>query len=155
MKLSVRFDDPEHGWVGLSVRAGDQTFADAVSYTPYDSFWELATALSLMADGAEAATVRWSGEPHSYQFRFARGADAGAISLAVVEFPHYSQRDAAGEVRLTVSGTFDGVCRPFWKAARGLQGRFTDEELSVRWHREFASEAFESLTRRVRKSGRT
>ena len=44
-KLKVAFDDPEHGWVGLTLSRGGESVTITASYTPSDSFLDLTNAL--------------------------------------------------------------------------------------------------------------
>jgi hypothetical protein len=44
-KLKVSFDDPDHGWVCLTINCGDDSAAIIASYTPSDSFLDLTNAL--------------------------------------------------------------------------------------------------------------
>ena len=146
MKLRVAFDDPEHGWMVVSVAAGEQCFSEAVSHVPHDSLWQLATTLSLLLEGADQGTVTWSAEPTEYDFRFGRRGDE--IVLDILEFPSPT-RTTQGNPRLHTTGQFDEICRPFWKALRDLQGRFTAQEFGRRWCHGFPVEAVGRLTDRI------
>jgi hypothetical protein len=69
MKITVDFDGPNDGWIGITLTDSDQRFYESVSYTPYDSFVEVASALretaQLEADLRQAAghLCSLSGQP--------------------------------------------------------------------------------------------
>jgi hypothetical protein len=151
VKLHVSFDDPNHGWIGITVRTDDDpadahSFTDSMSYTPFDSFWELVTALNLLAAGGNVAVAaNWFSQPTRHEFRFARVEDV--CSLQILTFTEFVHQPTA---RLTARGTFREICRPFWKALRDLQTRFPKDELERRWHRPFPHAELDRLTQRVR-----
>jgi hypothetical protein len=148
MSIHVQFEEPEHGWIKLSIGSGESSFEGFMSCVPYPSSWETLTALSLMLQGADQATATWFAEPVTYDLRFKREQDR--VLLELIEFPDNQKRTSQERKLLSATGSFDEICRPFWKAIRDLQGRFSDEELSRGWQQEFPREAIERLTRLMR-----
>jgi len=142
-KIKVAFDDLEHGWVRLTINYGTETFTIVASYTPSDSFLDLTNALhSLLRDGQ--VKVTWHCEPPEYDMLFSRSGVS--VSLEIYEFPDYRRGIKRGEKVFAISGTYEEVCLPFWRALRDLQGRFSAEELNSRWHRPFPSHEIDLLT---------
>jgi hypothetical protein len=134
-KLAVSFDDPEHGWIGLTMIA---------SYTPRESFLDLTNALhNLLLDETEAIVVLQE-EPVETELRFVRSS--ASIKLVVYKYADHRRRFAKAKTVLEVSGDFRSICLPFWRALRNLQGRFTEKELSSRWQRPFPWKEMDLLT---------
>ena len=148
-KLKVAFDDLEHGWVQLTTSYGVETFAIVASYTSNDSFLDLTNALhSLLSDGQ--AKVTWHCEPPEYDMLFSRsGAN---VSLEIHEYSDYRRGIERGEKVFALSGIYEEVCLPFWRALRDLQGRFSVEELNSRWHRPFPSREIDLLTEEIKQA---
>ena len=148
-KLKVAFDDLEHGWVGLTISYGVETVTIAASYTPSDSFLDLTNALhNLLSDGE--AKVTWHCEPPEFDMLFAR--NGANVSLEIYEYSDYRRGSERGEKVFAVSGTYEEICLPFWRALRDLQGRFSAEELNARWHRQFPSREVDLLTSEIKEA---
>lgn len=143
MKLRVEFDDPDHGWIGFRVESDSGTFVESFSYTPYDSFAELATSIALIYKGAETASSTWSAEPTEIELAFSRTDET--VELRIERWRDCHRTEEPGR-RLTASGSFDQICRPFWRAMRNLHTRFEPAELDRRWHRQFPHDQVSRLT---------
>jgi hypothetical protein len=143
-KLKVAFDDPEHGWVGLTISRGSDTVTINISYTPNDSFLELANALyNLFLYSGEAKVIYHAGSTE-YELRFTK--EGGLVRLEAYEFPDRRRDAGRGERFFEAAGSYEDICLPFWRALRNLQGRFSEDELNARWHRPFPSKEIDSLT---------
>src|SRR5215813_10657582 len=125
-KLEVSFDDPAHGWVCLTINCGDKSAAITASYTPSDSFLNLTNALYSLLHYEGEATAIWHEEPAETELRFSRLKDL--VGLEVWSFFDHRRDDGKGERVLAVSGSYEKICLPFWRALRSLQGRFSNEE---------------------------
>lgn len=148
-KLRVRFDDPEHGWIGLSVEGENITFREAFSYTPHDSFFDLVTALSLLLEGDHEDVVTWAVGPGEFDFSFS--GKGGVVRLRVDRHRDQQRPPGGGEVLFEASGSVDEICLPFWRALRDLESRFPPAELDRRWHSPFPFEALKRLSSRAQK----
>ena len=143
-RLKVAFDDPEHGWVGLTIGHGDESVTVNASYTPGDSFLDLSDALYNLFLYSGEAKVVWHAGSAEYGLRFGREGDA--VGLESREYPD-RLREAGRGVRLFgASGSYEDICIPFWRALRNLRGRFSAEELNTRWHRPFPAKEVDGLT---------
>ncbi len=146
--LKAAFDDPEHGWVGLTMSRGAETVTLNASYTPRDSFLELADALyNLFLYDGEAKVV-WNSGATDYELRFSREDEV--VRLEACAYPTRVREVGTGERLFEASGSYEDVCVPFWRALRNLQGRFPVEELNARWHRPFPSKEVAGLTSLLR-----
>jgi len=67
--LQVKPSNPRNGWIDVEIHAKGAAFQEAVSYTPNDFVFELATALSLAIQGASGVAVA-SCELVNYKFTF-------------------------------------------------------------------------------------
>jgi hypothetical protein len=147
-KLKAAFDDPEHGWVGLTFSRGGESVTVTASYTPSDSFLDLTDALyNLFLYGGEAKVV-WHSGPIECELRFAREGDV--VRFEAYEYPDRLRDTVRGRLFFEASGTYEGICLPFWRALRNLQGRFSETELISRWHRPFPSKEIDNLTALLR-----
>ena len=119
------------------------------SYTPSDSFLDLTNALHRLLYYPIEATVVWHEEPAETELRFSPSGEL--IRLEVYMFPDRHRRIARnGEKELEITGSYEEICVPFWRALRSLQGRFSAEELDARWHRPFAWKDIDQLTSAIK-----
>jgi hypothetical protein len=61
--FDVQFGTPSHGWMRVSVVAGDGEWHEDVSDVPCDSIRSLVSSLSILVQGNSEAAVEWSLEP--------------------------------------------------------------------------------------------
>ena len=146
-KLKVSFDNPEHGWVGLFINYGEEAITIIASYTPSDSFLDLTNALYTLLYYPIEATIVLNEEPAETELRFS--ASSGIVRLEVYTFPDTQRIACSGKRILEISGSYEEICVPFWRALRGLQGRFSAKELGARWHRPFPWKDIEQLTEAI------
>lgn len=149
-QLKVTFDDPEHGWVRLTISDIEIETTIIASYTPHNSFLDLTNTLHKMLLYESSAIVIWSEEPAEFEMRFDRKEEI--ICLEIWRYPDHRRGVDEGERVLAVAGKFQDICIPFWRALRDLQGRFTAKELDKRWHRPFPSEEMNKLTAEIKKA---
>ena len=145
--IKANFDDPNDGWVGLSLQSSSAAVEIVGSYTPGDSFLELIRALDVMFHEGGERTVTWYEEPQETDLCFF--GRLTRVQLTVRRFRDRRRTKGGGDVLLDVTGSFEQVCRPLWRALRSLQGRFTQQDLEARWHREFPSDELDKLTRAI------
>lgn len=147
-RLKASFDDPEHGWVGLTISRDEEVVTIITSYTPSDPFLDLTDALYnlFLYDGAAKVVLHYGAA--EYELCFRREGDA--VSLEAYEYPGHLRDAGAGERFFEASGSYEDICLPFWRALRNLQGRFSEDELNARWHRPFPSKEIDGLTTLLR-----
>jgi hypothetical protein len=143
-RLKVAFDDPEHGWVVLTLSRGSESVTIIASYTPSDSFLDLANALYNLFQYSGEAQVVWHSGSTEYELCFAREGEV--VRLEAYEYSSHLRGDGRGERFFEAHGSYRDVCLPFWRALRDLQGRFSAEELNARWHRPFPTKEIAGLT---------
>jgi hypothetical protein len=149
-KLKAFFDNPDAGWVMLTIRFEGGSL-DIVASHIYDCFSHLTNALHRLLVEQGEVIVTLQGEPIEYDLRFVRVGSN--ISLAIERFPGPQRnRHSRSQVKLllSVSGTYDEICLPFWRALRALQGRLSEEELKVRWREPFPTQELSALTAAIR-----
>src|SRR5215813_9867851 len=146
-KLKVSFDEPEHGWIAITMIADDERFMLVPSHVPYDSIAELARALNKILEGYSEAVVRWNEEPAEYEFVF-RGNER-ALNIDV-----YEVTTGPGGIRRSsifgFIGPRDQLLIAFWRALRELQGRYDPSEYERRWKEPFPTREMEVLTQRMK-----
>ncbi|HEY7184857.1 MAG TPA: hypothetical protein VIC84_25705 [Blastocatellia bacterium] len=144
--LKVSFDEPEHGWIAITMIADDKQFMLVPSHVPYDSITELATALNKILEGYSEAAVRWNEEPAEYEFVF-RGNEE------VINLDVYEVTTVQGGIRrisvFNFVGPRDQSLIAFWRALRELQGRYDPSEYERRWKEPFPTREMEALTQRM------
>lgn len=147
-KLKVSFSDPEHGWISLTVNYNLESFNVDVADVPSDSLLNLTAALHnlFLYDGQAAVT--WHGEPIEYDMLFSRN-DTNII-LKIYEYPDHRRGSERGKRVCVISGAYDDVCLPFWRALKNLQSRFVLWELSTHWTYPFPSKQIDSLTSTIK-----
>ena len=143
-KLKVSFDDPEHGWVGLSLNYAQEAITIIASCILSDSFLDLTNVLHSLLFYQGETTVVWHEEPAETELRFSNLE--GLVRLEVYFFPDHRRNDKREEKGLAISGSYEEICIPFWRALRSLQGRFSAEELDARWQRPFPWKEIDVLT---------
>lgn len=147
-KLKASFDDPAHGWVCLTIECGEHSTAIIASSTPSDSLSDLITGLGNLFLCEGEARIVWHYGRAETELRFLRAKDV--IKLEVWYFEDHLRDYGRGEKELEVSGGFEEICLPFWRALRSLQGRFSADELTARWHRPFPSKEIDVLTKAIK-----
>ena len=153
-KLKVSFDDPEHGWVGLTISHGEESLTIIASYTPSDSFLDLTNTLYNLLCYRIGGVVTWHEEPSETELRFSISGEQ--VKLEVYFFWDHRRDSGRGARELAITGSYGEICRPFWRALRSLQGRFSADELNARWHRPFPWKEIDVLTTIVKeKSGQS
>jgi hypothetical protein len=147
-KLKVSFDNPEHGWVGLTISQGEESLTITASYTPSDSFLDLTNALCNLLCYRGGGVVTWHEEPAETELRFSISREL--VELEVYFFSDHRRDFGRGKRELAITGSYEEICMPFWRALRSLQGRFSAEELDARWHRPFPWKEIDILTTAIR-----
>ena len=143
-KLKVGFGEPAYGWIEVTFQYGETSLGFSTSHV-YNSFFPLMEALLRPQNASGEATVAWQCEPVECELQFARHYDV--VTLQVLLFPD-ARRSVfdAPEPKLSVTGSYDEVCLPFWRAIRQLQGRFSEQQWKVRWQYPFPTRELEILT---------
>jgi hypothetical protein len=143
-KLKVEFDEPNVGGIWLTLKYGAETVNISATYI-YNSFFPLVEALYRLKNAPGEGTVVWQCEPSEYEFQFSR--QNLTISLQVLLFPDSSRSIFdKQEPKLSITGSYNEVCLPFWRALRQLQGRYSDDEWEVRWQSPFPRRELDLLT---------
>lgn len=143
-KLRVSFNSPQCGWMSFELRAGGQSLAETVSYTPYDSLVDLINALIKLLEDDAALTVKWAHNPDELDFNFS--ASGVSVKLEVVRYRDHLRAEGAGERVFSYAGSRLDVYHPFWKALRDLQGDIEVDEFARNWRREFPESELRRLT---------
>jgi hypothetical protein len=144
--LKVQFDDPQGGWMAITIQSSAGVVTLSASSVLYDTLDELVDGLHALATGDHYRSVRIFEEPTSCELRFKR--ENSAMGLELCRFPSFSPARSAksGETLFEAVGTFVEICFPFWRALRNLQTRFPDDEFRLRWHRSFPDAGMQKLS---------
>ena len=142
-KPSVIFGDPKLGWINVSLQFANQTFSmeDSDIYNP---FFPLVDALLQLHTAPGQSVVNWTVEPTEYDMHFSRVDET--VTLDILAWPDSSRNDFHQENVFSASGSYDEICLPFWRALRGLQGRFSAADLEERWEDLFPQRELNALT---------
>lgn len=142
-KLSVTFGDPEFGWIDVDLRFGAETFSIEASDV-YNAFFPLVDTLLQLHSAPGQNIVNWTVEPTEYDMHFSREGEA--VTLDIFVWPDLSRNSFRQEKVFSASGSYAEICLPFWRALRGLQGRFSAADLETRWQNSFPQRELNALT---------
>jgi hypothetical protein len=148
MLLKVAFDDPANGWIGLTIEDGDKEFAIIASYTPGNSLADLTTLLQGLMEYEGQRPVTWHEEPSECVMVFSR--EAQVTRLEIYRYPDRRRGVSEGEKLCDISGTYEEICIPFWRALKDLEGRYEAAAFEAAWRRRFPSEELAKLTEAIR-----
>jgi hypothetical protein len=147
-KLKAEFAAPVSGSTKVSLSDGNNHYQFFPSYTPYDSFTELANALLAVLDGNHKAVVRWNDEPVEHKFVFT--TEGERVSFKVYEVINSVVAGKVDQERFGFEGTRREVLRPFWKGLRDMQSRQDPKEYEKQWHSPFPEREILELKHRVK-----
>ena len=149
-QLKVRFGEPEHGWMSVSILANEVELLRIDASDIYPSLHLLVDALSAMLDSRAEKTVDWTEEPNEIEMRFTR--DSENIKLEISSFLSSFRPLNSSESDFAFVGTYDEICLPFWRALRSLEGRYLPEDLAQLWTEPFPHRKLALLTQQLGKS---
>jgi len=143
--LKVRFDDPQNGWMAMTIRSDETIVTLLVSYVLYNTLDELVDGLHALTTGDNYRSVRIFEEPTTCEMRFRR--ENGTIRFELCRFSSFSRVASRkpGQMLFEIEGTLAEVCLPFWRALRNLQTRFSEDEFQLRWRRPFPGSGMQKL----------
>ena len=142
-KLIVIFGDPEFGWIDVTLQCGAETFGMEASDV-YNPFVPLVDTLLQLHSAPGHGIVNWTVEPREYDMHFSR--EGKVVTLDIFVWPDSSRSSFRQEKVFSASGSYAEICLPFWRALRGLQGRFSAAELEKRWQNSFPQRELNALT---------
>ena len=149
-QIKVRFGEPEHGWMSVSILADNSKLLRIDASDIYPSLHLLVDALSAMLDSRAEKTVDWTEEPREIEMRFTR--DFENIKLEISSFPSSFRPLNPSKAEFAFVGTYDEICLPFWRALRNLEGRYLPEDLVQLWTEPFPYRELALLTEQLGKS---
>ena len=127
-----------------TLNCANETVIIIASYTPSDSFLDLINALYNLYLYSGEAKVIWHSGSIEYEFCFFRRGEV--VGVEAYEYPDHLRHKGRGEQFFKVSGSYEDVCLPYWRALRNIQGRYSPEEGSGRGTTLFPSEEVDGLT---------
>ena len=134
--LRVTFNSPQSGFMSVGLRAGDSSFATAVSCRPRDSLLELIAALTRLARGeTRTSVVRWNCEPDELDFRFESEGDR--LSLAVVHYATHERDEPSSQTVFEAEGGRAEILGAFRAALEDLRADAEVDVFESNWRRKF------------------
>jgi hypothetical protein len=144
--FSVTFSAPTHGWIDLSLCVGPERFVVAMSYTPFDSLGELASAvLAGVGSPASSGLARLNAEPD----RFDVHVDPTSSDEIEIRVLHVS-RNATPSCVFSFRGPRQRVGRTWFRAFRSLHSRFE----ASHWQHPFPGKLVDALEVATRPTAR-
>jgi len=113
-KIKVEFGNPYHGWLPVSLAAGQFELEIEASNVPANPIYLLVDALQKALVGLESA-VWWHLEPSGYYFNFIPlGNEECTLKIT------YTNGVAPEKVKnvFEMQGSFKQILLPFWRAVR-------------------------------------
>src|SRR5262245_4066356 len=144
--LKVRFGDPLHGWMSLSMQSDTHDVRLNMSHVLFDTLTDLVECLHAMNTGDDERSVQILEEPKICVLHFRRAAGDFEINA------HRNCQPHQHELVLRHNGGFADVCMPFWRALRDLQVRAQTQDFVALWRRPFPELAMEKLSPTVGRS---
>jgi hypothetical protein len=148
--MHVHFIPVGQGWLTIQLDASDpqQSFTFIASHTPYDSLYELAVHLIMVAYANEGQSfARWNTEPTEYEMRFSTKDDWAEVIL--VSYPSHT-RDPAHQVEhFSYRTTRSHLVTTFWRALRTLESNHAFQAV---WQHPFPVTELQRITTYVHAS---
>jgi hypothetical protein len=148
-KLKVEFAAPKAGSTVVKLTCGEESYQFFPSYTPYDSFGELVTALLRIINGERDALVRWNVQRDEHKFVFT--SDGERVEFKVYEIIDSVVGWSVDDEKFSFAGSLYEVLRPFWKAVRDMQSKQTLVEYKEQWRRDFPEQEVTELTLKIKR----
>lgn len=148
-KLKVKFDEPEHGWIGFTIEVDGEERVNCSASHIFNSFERLVNALRMTFDSQVESTVLWLEEPWELEMIFAQRGDE--VELRISSYSDYRHLPEYDNKPLIFRGTYEEICLPFWRALRELQGKYEEVEFHKRWKEAFPTRELALLTERLGK----
>jgi hypothetical protein len=115
--MKIKFGEPEHGWLPVSLVAEDYTLDMDVSDVPVDPLGLLVSSLSKAVSGIEGE-VWWHLEPDGFYFTFGRTEDDYCLRI---ESAHVAPERETRTSEFELSGSLEDIILPFWRALREFE----------------------------------
>ncbi len=147
-KLRVVFNSPQCGWMSFELSAGAERLTHAVSSALPDALRELMDALTTLLSEDTEATLKWTLDPDELDFNLsAHGAQA---ALAVDWYQDRRRGANTGERVFSFQGSRLDVCRPFWRALKGIREDIEVDDFARNWRRPFPEAEMRRLSEALR-----
>jgi hypothetical protein len=140
-KLKVEFSPPKNGWIRLTLGSGGQELIVPMSYTPFDSLNELASAAAAFLESGRESVARLNSEPEEYDVLFESGTVTNAQRVRVVHYRHGRRMKSDFEVVFVHEGDPLHIGRTLWRALRKLESGFDSHQ----WSHGFPTEMVRNL----------
>jgi hypothetical protein len=139
-RLEVTLDDPESGWLVVTLRADDVEVVVDASDVPNDWLTELVVACDNLLEPPASPVVMIHEEPRWTELRFRRALE-DSVTLDIV-------RDEIAV--LSMRGTIEEIVVPIWHALSALRGRISGEDFAREWSYPFPDRELAQLAARLR-----
>jgi hypothetical protein len=146
-RFKVRLDLGDSG-AEVELSVGENRYSFLPTHVAYDSIRDLVDALGNLLSGYAQVNVRWNDEPAEHEFVFEKSGDQADFK---VYFLKNTLLGLEREEVFATRGTVYEIIRPFWKALRDLEGRYTAEEFLRRWREPFPTNEMRHFNQRFEK----
>lgn len=145
--FKVQFADVKSGWMTISLNTPEQSLSISPSYTPYDSIYELISALyDFLWWPESSSSVHWNEQPSEYEFVFVTVDEKSKLTVYEI-----TER-LSGRTRDTIFSLHDSplqIVLPFWRALRDLETN-PEHNYEIEWRRPFPLREMAALTVKVK-----
>ena len=130
---SIRFGQPKHGWLDVSLQSPDGRNQFVASHTPDDSLTQLANA-GLAVSGGNPETVRWSLEPEYEVWTIDVSASGATLNTS----------------DLSITGQPIEIAAIIMRGLADLESHWSEGSSSEHWCHEFPLRELQDLKAKVR-----
>lgn len=146
--MRVDLGTPSHGWMTVSLRAGDAQWSGDCSYVA-DCVAALVEAALRVTERRPVDDVVFFHEPDATVLRCGEAGDHLLLSIAAAPaYPPPSRH--LGDVELEVTVARDACVRAVWAGIRRLEGRIGRDAFEAGWQAPFPARAMDQLGERLR-----
>lgn len=143
-KLTVAFDKPSHGWLGLELRSDAEAVSETFSHI-YPTLPDLCDALSDVLCGRPSRRVVFLLEPAEVELSAMPLAD-GRCNLRLCRFTDSRRTSPDSDTVFELEGETAEIVLAFWRALRRLQTSLSESDFEKRWGERFPKLEMAALT---------
>ena len=146
--LQVNFLELADRWITVELKTGEMQYKFFPSHLPYDSMRELADGLGNLLSRETQVIARWNDEPVEHEFAFTKTGEQIELKVYLVKATSFGKQRE--EVFAVTSAAY-AIIRPFWKALRELETRYSSEEYLQRLRYSFPTNEMSYFTQQFEK----
>lgn len=148
--MKVKFENLEQGWIDFEIKDNSYVIlSDRISYIS-NSLSDLVDSLyQLSIKNIFETKIIFLAEPFAYELCFYKRGES--IELKIFFIENYVNQRNYRILKYEIKGNRKNIAIPFWRALRGLQSKYTQEEFNKLWQADFSYQKLEKLSMVIKK----